>query len=288
MAADAATPGAHWRRLPASAEPAEVELAAAEALLAGLAHTSQPALRWYGARRLALVIGAGQRLSEVDGAALAASGVSLHRRASGGTAVLFAPGVLMQDIALPTGHPLFLQDVSESYRWLGEVWAETLAEHGLATTLVSVAAARVDGQALDPLVRRACFGGRSPYEVLAGGRKLVGFAQLRRRPGALFQVALYTHWPGRELAALLRLAPGERATLTAALAARVTGLAEVLPVSPPVEQLSASFERVLARRHGVTLSAAGWRHDELAAISIARARYRPIDPGATIPTPGSS
>ncbi len=288
MAADAATPKAHWRRLPTSADPPELELAAGEALLAGLAHTPQPALRWYGARRPALVIGSGQRLTEVDGAALAVNGASLHRRASGGTAVLFAPGVLLQDIALPTGHPLFLQDVSESYRWLGELWAETLAELGVATTLVSVAAARADGQSLDPLVRRACFGGRSPYEVLADGRKLVGFAQLRRRPGALFQVALYTHWPGRELATLLRLTPGERAALTAALAARVAGLAELLPAPPPVEQLSATFERVLARRHGVTLSAAGWRSDELAAISAARARYRPIDPGATIPTPGSS
>lgn len=265
-----------------------MELAAAEALLASLAHTPQPALRWYSARRPALVIGSGQRPSEVDAAALTASGVSLHRRASGGTAVLFAPGILMQDIALPTGHPLYLQDVSESYRWLGEVWAETLAELGVATTLVSVATARADGQALDPLVRRACFGGRSPYEVLADGRKLVGFAQIRRRPGALFQVALYTDWPGRELATLLRLAPGERTTLTATLAARVAGLAEVLPAPPPAEQLSATFERALAHRYGVTFATANWRSDELAAISAARARYRPIDPDATIPPGGSS
>ena len=31
----------------------------------------------------------------------------------------------------------------------------------------------------------ACFGGLSPYEVLAGGRKVVGLSQTRRRQGTL-------------------------------------------------------------------------------------------------------
>ncbi|MFQ3661878.1 MAG: ligase [Chloroflexaceae bacterium] len=271
-------PASRWRLLPYSAHPPEAELAAAEALLAGLAHTPRPALRWYGARRPALVIGSGQRLSDVDASALAAAGITLHKRASGGTAVLFVPGFLMQDIALPADHPLHQPDVSESYSWLGEMWAATLGELGIAARLVSIPEARADARALDPLARLACFGGRSPYEVLVNERKVVGFSQIRRRPGALLQVGLYTHWPGRALAALLRLPPAERESLAALLDRRVAGLAELLPEPPPPERIIAAFARALADRHGVVLTPEGWREDELATVAAAQPRYAPIRP----------
>ena len=269
-------PTTPWRLLPYSEHPPEIELAAAEALLAGLAPAPRPALRWYGARHTALVIGSGQRLADVDAPVLAAAGVTLHRRASGGAAVLFAPGLLMQDIALPTDHPLHQQDVSESYRWLGEVWVAALRELGLAPRLVSIPEARADARTLDPLARLACFGGRSPYEVLAEERKVVGFSQIRRRPGALLQVGLYTRWPGRELAALLRLPPAERERLATLLDGRVAGLADLLPAPPPPERIMAAFARALVGRYGVVLAPADWREDELAAAAAARARYAPI------------
>ncbi len=269
-------PATPWRLLPYSEEPPEVELAAAEALLAGLTHMPRPALRWYGARQPALVIGSGQRLTDVDISELAAAGVTLHKRASGGAAVLFAPGFLMQDIALPADHPLHQQDVSESYRWLGEVWVAALRELGLAARLVSIPEARADARTLDPLARLACFGGWSPYEVLANERKVVGFSQIRRRPGALLQVGLYSRWPGRELAALLRLPPAERGRLATLLDGRVAGLADLLPAPPPPERIIVAFAGALADRHGVVLAPAGWREDELAAAAAARARYVPM------------
>lgn len=269
-------PSTPWRILPYSEDPPEVELAAAEALLAGLSHAPRPALRWYGARQPAMVIGSGQRLADVDQPALAATGVTLHRRASGGAAVLFAPGFLMQDIALPADHPLYQQDVSESYRWLGEVWVAALRELGIAARLVSIPEARADARTLDPLVRLVCFGGRSPYEVLAGERKVTGFSQIRRRPGALLQAGLYTRWPGRELAALLRLPPADRQRLATLLDGRVAGLADLLPEPPPLERIVAAFARALADRYGVVLAPADWREDELALAAAARARYAPI------------
>lgn len=265
-----------WRLLPYSAGAPGDELAAGEALLVGLAESQVPAVRWYGASGLALVIGSGQRLTEVDGAAIAAAGATLHRRASGGAAVLFVPGFLMQDIALPISHPLYRGDVSESYRWLGEVWAAALAELGIPVDLVSIAAARADTAGADPLVRRACFGGRSPYELLAGGRKLVGLSQIRRRAGALFQVGLYRRWPGRELAELLRIPPAERGATAAALAARVVGLEELHEQPPQQEAIAAAFAQALEQRHRARLLPAPWRADELAAQATAT-RYRPLD-----------
>lgn len=271
-------PPACWRLLPYSERPPDVELAAAEALLTGLIHSPRPALRWYGARRMALVLGSGQHPAVVDGAALEAAGATLHKRASGGATVLFAPGFLMQDIALPTGHPLYHQDVSESYRWLGEAWVATLRAMGIAARLVSISEARADAQALDPLTRLACFGGRSPYEVLAGERKVIGFAQIRRRAGALLQAGLYLRWSGRDLATLLRLSPDERAILASLLDRRVAGLADLLPGPPSVEEIIAAFTRTLAQQHQVTLVPSDWRADELATIAAAQGHYAPITP----------
>jgi len=282
------TPPEPWRLLPFSERSAGEELAVSEALLARLAQTARPAVRWYGAPRLALVLGSGQRPSEADGAALAAAGGSLHKRASGGTAVLFVPGFLMQDIALPMGHPLRREDVSESYRWLGELWAETLAALGIVAEPISIAAARADSAASDALLRRACFGGRSPYELLAGGRKLVGFSQIRRRQGALLQVGLYAHWPGRKLAQLLRMPADERGVFAEALAGRVVGLDELLPTVPAPEAIMGAFAAALAHMHGAALAPQGWRPDEVDALAAALPRYAPIDSAATLPPPPAS
>jgi lipoate-protein ligase A len=277
-----------WRVIPYSERPAADELAASEALLARLEQTGRPTLRWYGARQLALVLGSGQRPGEADGTALAALGATLHKRASGGSAVLFVPGFLMQDVALPTHHPLRVDDVSESYRWLGELWADTLARLGVGATPISIAEARADTASADPLLRRACFGGRSPFELLAGGRKLVGFAQIRRRQGALLQVGVYARWPGRQLAALLRLNPAERDALAAALAERVVGLDELLPAPPSAESIMLAFAEALAARHGVNLEREDWRSDELEAASAGLSRFRAIDLAATLPPNSAS
>ncbi|MFV9504466.1 MAG: lipoate--protein ligase family protein [Oscillochloridaceae bacterium umkhey_bin13] len=267
---------ASWRLLPTSAGPAETELAQGEGLLVGLSHTPQPALRWYEATQPALVLGSGQR-PQLEVAWPAATDLMVHKRASGGGAVLFWPGFMMQDLVLPPGHPLYRQDVSESYRWLGEVWVATLARLGLSATLVSIAAARADRADLHPLLRRVCYAGRSPYEVMVAGRKLVGLAQTRRRQGCLFQVGLYHHWPGVALSRLLQMEPSERNWLSAAMRERVVGLDELLPTPPTLATLMDAFAVALQEHSGVTLEAADWRADELSAAAAAQSRFAALN-----------
>ncbi|NCC30678.1 MAG: ligase [Chloroflexia bacterium] len=265
-----------WRVLPYQATDVASELAASDSLLAGLVEVAQPVVRWYGAPGEALVLGSGQRLSEIDREAARHIGVTVHRRGSGGGAVLFTPGFLMQDIALPPTAPLYRTDVTEAYRWLGEVWGATLGHLGLATTLVSVAEARADAHSLDELVQRACFGGRSPYELLADGRKLVGFSQIRRRPGALFQVGLYRHWPGAELVRLLGLPTANQTHLVARLAERVVGLDELLTPVPDKRTIMDAFAHALAERYEIKLVGDTWRSDERQGAAQASGRYLPL------------
>jgi lipoate-protein ligase A len=138
-----------------------------------------------------LVIGSAQPDDTIDRAACEAEGVRVLRRGSGGGAVLCDPGLLEVDVALPAGHPLLEHDVSESYRFLGELWLEAL--HGLDVDgrLVPVAEARALPDERRAAARVACYAGLSPYEVVdAAGAKLVGMCQRRRRGAALFQCSL--------------------------------------------------------------------------------------------------
>jgi lipoate-protein ligase A len=267
-----------WRCLPFSTAPAPVQLAAAEALLAGLNTHQRPVMRWYTASAPALVLGTGQRPDAADLAACTQAGVTLHRRSSGGTAVLLAPGFLMLDIALPRAHRLHLGDVTESYRWLGAVWVATLDLLGLPARHIPIPEARADLQALDQTTRLACFGGRSPYEVLVGARKLVGLSQIRRRYGALLQAGIYRSWSPGDLAKLLALPAAAQALLTEQLTARVAGLEELLPTPPDAPTIMAAFAHALHEREGVVLEHAAWSADELAAREQAQARYVPITP----------
>lgn len=281
-----------WRMLPWSREGAEHQLAAGDALLAGLATEQRPAIRWYHTSKTALIAGIGQPLSDFDQAACRERGVSLHRRASGGTAVLMTTDLLMLDVALPTGHRLYTPDVTRSYRWFGEVWAAALHQCGIIAHCLSVEDARAARQTLDPLTRRACFGGFSPYEVLENNQKLVGLSQIRRRSGALLQAGIYLHWRPEQLVSLLALAPDERATLTNRLYARATGLADHPPDCPsppgtlpasfvaalpsPVTGLIAAWSAALETTEGIELHETAWSEAEQDARGRAVSRYTPL------------
>jgi lipoate---protein ligase len=265
-----------WRLLPFRIAPADMLLAEAQAMLAGLETDSRPLLRWYECICHAAVIGAGQKLDQLNRQQMHASALSVHRRASGGTLVLFQPGFLMLDVALPIGHRLYLADVSESYRWLGQCWQAALAGMGIETRLVSIAEARSDTRELDPLLRRVCFGGRSPYEVMLGGRKLVGFSQIRRRSGALLQVGIYVRRALPDLAALAGADPAERQAIQARLPDRIAALEEILPAVPDPVTVIAAFHQALREQFGATFIDSQWHAGEQAAISAALPRFAPL------------
>lgn len=181
-------------RLPRQDTPARLSveapreaLAADEALLTQVANV--PLVRWYTVSSPAVVLGLGlhhRRDSVVDLERCVALGVEVLDRTAGGGAVLLEPdGMLCCTVCLPNP----THDLTESYRWLGNHFAERLR-----LRRVSVEEARGDLASLrerqSPLLS-TCYGGLSPHEVVnAAGAKVVGFAQVRRRHAALFQVGI--------------------------------------------------------------------------------------------------
>lgn len=167
-------------------------------------------------RGAALVLGSTQPDEVVDRSATRAAGVDVVRRRSGGGAVLVEPrGVVWVDVVLPTGDPLWDDDVGRAFTWVGRTWATALDRLGVSGALV-----HTGGLVTTPWSRLVCFGGLGPGEVSIEGTKVVGLAQRRTRRGAWFQGAALLRWAPGDLVALLRLAPDERAEAERDLATR--------------------------------------------------------------------
>jgi lipoate-protein ligase A len=160
-----------------------------------------------------LVVGSAQPDASIDRRACEADAIPVIRRGSGGGAVLCDPALLEVDVALPAGHALLDDDVTESYRFLGQAWIDALAAVDVAGRLVTVEEARGLSDDRRAAARVACYAGLSPYEVVdPAGRKLVGLCQRRRRGAALFQCSLAC---GRDPADVVRYVHVDATLLTA-------------------------------------------------------------------------
>ncbi len=160
-----------------------------------------------------LVVGSAQTEASIKRRACETDGIPVIRRGSGGGAVLCDPGLLEVDVALPAGHALLDDDVTESYRFLGQAWVDALAAIDIEGRLVTVDEARALSDDRRAAARVACYAGLSPYEVVdSGGRKLVGLCQRRRRGAALFQCSLAC---GRDPADVVRYVRVDAGQLTA-------------------------------------------------------------------------
>jgi lipoate-protein ligase A len=175
----------------------------------------------------AVVLGSAEPFEHVDAVRAAAAGVGVVRRRSGGGAVLVGPGLAVWvDVVIPAGDPHWSADVGRAMWWVGEAWAEALADVGLGPARVWRGA----------LVRsawsdRVCFAGLGSGEVTLPGRdgrpaKVVGIAQRRTRLGALLQCAAPVRWDPVALLDVLALPDALRPEVAADLAGVAVGVGD--------------------------------------------------------------
>lgn len=268
-----------WRVLPFSDAPMGRQLALSEAMLAGLAESHRPAMRWYVPREEALVIGNGQKPRIANFDACAERDIAIYRRSSGGTAVFVNADLLSLDVALPATHPLATSDVVDAYRWMGELWQQALVSLGAlkARALPVEEARKQPPLAQDDPLRLACYGTLSPWEVVVGKRKLVGLCQVRRRTGALYQVGIYRHFVPRALGELLDLTNNQRKTLGTKLHNATVGLDEAAGRDIPASEIIQAVESTLAEHFDAVLQPSRWTPAELRdADRIERERFLPF------------
>ncbi len=150
-----------------------------EAISRAVAAGDQPAtLRFYAWRPPCISLGQAQRMRSVDLAACQADGVDVVRRPTGGLAILHTDE-FTYSISLPIAHPIAAGDVMTSYRRIAGAIVEALRRLGVSDANADRVAK--EDKAKGPV----CFEAPSDYEVVGGGKKLVGSAQWRRVDGVL-------------------------------------------------------------------------------------------------------
>jgi lipoate-protein ligase A len=200
---------------------------------------SEPAVRVWTYGAAAVVLGCSGRPTSAMQERAVAVGAELGIRPSGGGAVLAGPWLLGTSVILPPQHPLVVASIAESFRWFGLGHAAWLQSIGIAARAVPSAEVP-HGRALP----WACFASLSHWEVQAGGGKIVGLAQCRRRNGVLLSSAALVAPPPWELLCDVLGEPPEDA---AVLAARTASCRQILGLPTTTEALAPSLLLRLAQ-----------------------------------------
>lgn len=247
-----------WRILPLTITDQQQHIDCSETLLKTMAPDTPATLYWSQAEPTGLVLGFSQKPDVLNQEELARQRIPVYHRRAGGTAVLVGAHLLGLDVVLPPNHPLILPDVVKSYQWFGEAWARALDQLGIQTCCISAHEAHEAHAQRDLLkqstisereaiIRRACYGSLSPYEVVVGQQKVVGLDMIRRRTGSLLQAGVLLHWDTDVIARLLGQTPEEQRLLCEGLHERAVGLDTLAGRTVAAAEVIEAFERVISR-----------------------------------------
>lgn len=164
-----------WRLLPFRVLRAAENMAVDEAVFRlGRREGLPPTLRFFGWAPPAVSLGYFQKTSrEIDVEACRRAGIDIVRRPTGGKAVLHDQE-LTYSLSAAVDHPLFTGDILGTYRIISSCIEEALQRLGL-TPEVAIEGRSAAGTPLEGY----CFAAPSRYELLVGGRKICGSAQIR-------------------------------------------------------------------------------------------------------------
>lgn len=215
-----------WRFMNTGSRDGAANMAIDEALLVGTNRSlSPPTVRVYGWEPPTVSTGYSQDVSgELDLEACGREGFGVVRRPTGGRAVLHA-GELTYSVVGPSGEPPLGGTIMEAYQAIAEALVAGLSALGVEADLARVATeARGRGGVSPP-----CFVSAGRFEVVVGGRKLIGSAQRRVGRGVLQHGSLLIDSTHERLADVLRLeSDRERAVVRRALSTKTTDLNAIL------------------------------------------------------------
>ncbi len=198
-----------------------VDEALAESVAAG---DALPTLRFYRWQPAAVSLGRHQSVADVDPDKITRQGYDLVRRTTGGRAILHTDE-LTYSVTAPLDDPRMAGGVMDAY---------LLISNGLLAGLegLGLAAQKAAGDVrAGPDVSAACFEVPSAYEITAGGRKLMGSAQSRRKGYVLQHGSLPLVGDIARLVDVLALPDEEATILRSQLAERACTLAQALGVA---------------------------------------------------------
>jgi len=168
-----------WRLLITPPASGAWNMAVDEVLLQAIGRgASLPVLRLYAWQPACLSLGHAQSFKDVDLDRLRSRGWEVVRRLTGGRAILHTDELTYSVIA-PPDEPRVQGSVLESYSRLACALLAAVRALGLPVDMETAAAIPTT------LGGPVCFEVPSAYEIVSGGKKLIGSAQARKREGVL-------------------------------------------------------------------------------------------------------
>jgi lipoate-protein ligase A len=209
-----------------------------DAYLGPQGREAAPTLRLYGWNPATLSLGKGQSAAgSHDPAYLAAQGLGLVRRPTGGQAVLHERERTYCVVGR-LDRPPFDAGVLATYESISDALRDAIESLGIETSTAP-------RQPAEPPDRGpVCFNVASSHEVLHRGRKLVGSAQMRRREAFLQHGSIPLQADARRLGAAIG---------TPADASRIVGLSDALRNDPRIGELDAALIAGFEHRFGIEL-----------------------------------
>jgi len=257
------TDGTGWRYLDTPPAPGAWNMAVDEALAATVAAGGAPVLRVYRWSPPCLSLGRNQPArGRYDLDALAARGIDVVRRPTGGRAVLHHRE-LTYTVAAPQA---LLGGPRRAYHAINAALVAGLRHLG-----VPAAQQPAGGRAPVPSLA-PCFAEPVEGEVVAAGRKLVGSAQRRLGDTILQHGSLPLHDDQSAVADLLLRAPGDPPAPADPADAPAT-LADILGHEPEWGELTAALAAGFEACLGIRLRADGLTADERERAGDGAARY---------------
>jgi lipoate-protein ligase A len=169
-----------WRILKTGAADGSLNMAVDQAIMEAVAEGRvPPTLRFYAWELACLSLGYTQPAADADADRLRARGWQLVRRMTGGRAILHADE-LTYSVAVQADDPIVAGDIVASYRYLSRALLDALQQLGVEVAADKLTRTHPDSKG------PVCFEVPSHYEITAGGKKLVGSAQVRKF-GAVLQ-----------------------------------------------------------------------------------------------------
>ncbi len=232
-------PSPHWRLIiEESPRSGAANMALDEAIAEAAADGAvPPSLRFYRWHLPTVSLGRHQKAADVDEAQLATRGYDLVRRTTGGRAILHTDE-LTYSVAGPVTDPLMAGGVMDAYLRFSNALLSGLEVLGLVAN-------KAGARTRTPRdLSAVCFEAPSAYEITAGGLKLMGSAQSRRKGYVLQHGSLPLWGDITRLVDVLAVSPVEKERLRHQLPRLATTLAEALEV--PHDSESLAFQRVAA------------------------------------------
>jgi len=239
-----------------------------------LSRSSLPALRLYTWQPACLSLGYSQPFSDVNLQALAAHDWHVVRRPTGGRAILHTDELTYSVCGL-LNDPVLSGTLLESYSKLSQAIQFALSLLGIQTTADEKYAIPADANPKGAV----CFEIPSSYEITAGGKKLVGSAQARRKDGLLqhgslpltgdlSRITQVLYFPDEisQIKAAERVL--SRATTTLSLTGRVISW----------EEAANAFEEAFSKTFNVTFQASELTSEEMqSAKTLQHTKYNNPD-----------